>query len=68
MSSLTDDTRIKDLFKQAMLELLTERRDDFYELFSEALEDILMVSAIREGENSETVSKTEVLRALEGAG
>lgn len=68
MSSLTDDTRIKDLFKQAMLELLTERRDDFYELFSEALEDLLMVSAIREGENSETVSKTEVLRALEGAG
>ncbi len=68
MSTSTDDTRMKDLFKQAMLELLTERRDDFYELFSEALEDILMVYAIREGEDSETVSKTEVLRALGGAG
>ncbi len=68
MSTSTDDTRIKDLFKQAMLELLTERRDDFYELFSEALEDILMVHAIREGEDSEIVSKAEVLRALGGAG
>ena len=68
MSTVTDDTRIKDLFKQAMLELLTERRDDFYELFSEALEDILMVYAIREGEDNETVSKAEVLRALGGAG
>ncbi len=68
MPTFTDDTHLKDLFKQAMLELLTERRDDFYELFSEALEDILMVSAIREGEDSETVSKAEVLRALGGAG
>ncbi len=68
MSTCIDDTRMKDLFKQAMLELLTERRDDFYELFSEALEDILMVNAIREGEDSETVSKEEVLRALGGAG
>jgi len=68
MSIFTDDTHIKDLFKQAMLELLTERREDFYDLFSEALEDMLMVSAIREGENSETVSKAEVLRALGGAG
>ena len=68
MSTSTDDTRIKNLFKQAMLELLTERRDDFYELFSEALEDILMVYAIREGEDSETVSKAEVLRALGDAG
>jgi hypothetical protein len=64
----TEDTRIKELFKQAMLELLSERRDEFYELFAEALEDILLVYAIREGENSETVSKKEVLRALGGAG
>jgi hypothetical protein len=55
MSTFTDDTHIKDLLKQAMLELITEHRDDFYELFSEALEDILMVYAIREGEDSETV-------------
>lgn len=68
MSTFTDDTHMKDLFKQAMLELLTERRDDFYELFSEALEDILMGYAIREGEDSETVSKADVLRALGGAG
>jgi hypothetical protein len=68
MSTFTDDTHIKDLFKQAMLELLTERREDFYDLFSEALEDMLMVSAIHEGENSETVSKAEVLRALGVAG
>ncbi|MDP1715267.1 MAG: hypothetical protein Q8L41_11050 [Anaerolineales bacterium] len=68
MSTITDDSRIKDLFKQAMLELITERRNEFYELFTEALEDILMVYAIREGEDSETVSKAEVLRALGGAG
>jgi len=67
MSTFTDDTHLKDLFKQAMLELLTERREDFYDLFSEALEDMLMANAIREGENSETVSKAEVLKALGAA-
>ena len=65
--TLAEEKQIKNLFKQAMLELMTERRDEFYELFAEALEDILLVNAIHEGENSPTVSKAEVLRALEGA-
>jgi hypothetical protein len=64
MTTATQDKHVKDLFKQAMLELMTERRDEFYDLFAEALEDILFVSAIREGEESETVSKAEVLNAL----
>lgn len=67
MTTITEEKQIKNLFKQAMLELMTERREEFYDLIVEALEDILLVNAIREGENSPTVSKTEVLRALKGA-
>ena len=65
MTTTTQDKHVKDLFKQAMLELMTERRDEFYDLFSEALEDLLLVNAIQEGENSKMVSKAEVLRALD---
>jgi hypothetical protein len=67
MNTVTQDKHVKDLFKQAMLELMTERRDEFYDLFSEALEDILLANAIREGEKSPTVSKADVLRVLGGA-
>ena len=68
MSNATlDETRIKELFKQALVELLQERKDLFYELLAEAVEDFLLVRAIKEGEDTTTVRREEVLRILEGA-
>jgi hypothetical protein len=60
-----NETQIKDLFKQAIIELLHERRELFYELFSEVLEDFALVNAIKEGESTESVSRTEVFQILE---
>jgi hypothetical protein len=65
--TLAEEKQIKNLFKQAMLELMTERRDELYDLFAEALEDTLLVKAIRAGENSPTVDKADILRVLDGA-
>jgi spore coat polysaccharide biosynthesis protein SpsF (cytidylyltransferase family) len=62
-----DGRRIKDLFRQAVLELLQERRDLLYDLFSEVIEDLALVNAIREGESTETVSRSEVFQVLESA-
>ncbi|MBI5651753.1 MAG: hypothetical protein HZC40_15120 [Chloroflexi bacterium] len=62
-----DDVRLKELFKQAMVELLVERKDIFYELFAEVIEDAALVNAIREGETSETVSRAETFEILESA-
>jgi spore coat polysaccharide biosynthesis protein SpsF (cytidylyltransferase family) len=68
MSSVTlDERRIKDLFKQAVLELFQERRDLLYDLFAEVIEDLALANAIKEGESTETVSRAEVFRILEGA-
>ena len=61
-----DESRIKDLIKQAVLEVLQERRDLISELFSEAIEDLGLTQAIREGESTESVSRDEVIKALEG--
>ncbi len=60
-----EDSRIKDLVKTAMIEVLEERRDLVLGLVEEALEDIGMVHAIREGEQSPLVSRDEVFRILE---
>jgi hypothetical protein len=59
-----DDKHMKDLIKQALLELFQERRDLFYDLFEELIEDVGLANAMREGENSKIVSEQEVMRTL----
>jgi hypothetical protein len=62
-----DEAQIKELFKQAFVELLQERRDLFYELLAEVVEDSGLLNAIREGEGTATVDRDEVFHVLEGA-
>lgn len=66
MQQITDDeNQLKEVFKQAFTELLQERRDLLYDVFSEVLEDIALVNAIKEGENTEIVDRDQVLQILE---
>lgn len=66
MSSVPlSEVQIKELFKQAFLELLQERRDLLYDLFAEVIEDFALVNAIEEGESTESVSRAEVFQILE---
>ena len=67
MSSLSvDEGRPKDLLKTAIVEVLEERKDLMRDLLEEALEDIILVRAIEAGEQTETVSRDEVFKVLEG--
>jgi hypothetical protein len=52
--------------KQAMLELLKERRDLIYDVFAEVIEDLALTNAIKEGESTESVKREEVFKTLEG--
>ena len=60
-----DEARVKELFKQAIIELLQEQKGLLYDLFVEVLEDLALVNAIKEGESSETVNRAEVFQILE---
>lgn len=60
-----DETRIKELIKLAFVELLQERKDLFYNLVAEVVEDVALARAIKEGEQTPKVSREEVFRALE---
>ncbi len=55
-----EEARVKDLFKQALVELLEERRDLFQSVFAEALEDIGLARAVHEAEASETVAEPKI--------
>jgi len=66
MEALIDDNKIKNLFKQAIIEAIEEKRDVVHDLFMEAMEDIAMVRAIEEGDSSDNVSRDEIFDILNG--
>ncbi|OAB56730.1 hypothetical protein AY600_12220 [Phormidium willei BDU 130791] len=59
-----DETKLKELLKTAIVELLQEEKDVFSELLSDVLEEIGMINAIKEGENTEIVSQEEIFELL----
>ena len=61
---IADEYMLKALVKEAVIEALEERKDDFREIVLEAIEDIALSRAIEEGENTPTVSRDEVFGML----
>jgi hypothetical protein len=66
MHSPIDEGKLKELLKEALIEAIEEKRNVFYDLIFDALEDIAILRAIQEGEHTERVSKQEVFNILEG--
>jgi len=65
-TEVINELQIKNLFKQAILEVVQEQKDVFSDLFMEIIEDFVLAQAIEEGMQSETVSESEVFQVLEG--
>jgi hypothetical protein len=66
MSSIViDDQTLKGLLKEALIEVLQERPGLLRDMLTEAVEDIGLARAIREGQDTAEVSKEAVLKALE---
>ena len=65
MQTLIDDDKLKQLLKEALIEAIEEKRNLFYDLIVDAVEDIAIVRAIQEGESTETISKQEIFNILE---
>lgn len=67
MQTDIDESRLKQVFKEALIETLEERKGVFHDLIVEAMEDIALSRAIREGEQSGNASKKEIFDILEGS-
>lgn len=66
MNGGLSENELKTLFKEAITEVLEERRDLFYDLFAEVIEDVGLANAIREGHTEERVSEDVILSILDG--
>jgi spore coat polysaccharide biosynthesis protein SpsF (cytidylyltransferase family) len=58
--------KIKELFKQAIIEAIEEKKDEVHDLLVDVMEDIAMIHAIQDGEDSDSVSREEIFDILEG--
>ncbi len=61
-----DEGRLKQVFKEALVEMLEEKQNIFYEMIVDAMEDIALSRAIQEGQNTGTATKKEIFNILEG--
>jgi hypothetical protein len=60
-----DENKLKEIFKTAIIELMQEQKEVFSDLFAEILEDIALEKAIKEGEETETVSREAIFKILD---
>jgi hypothetical protein len=66
MELTISEKQAKALLKEVMLELMEERRDLFFDILLEIIEEIGLAKAIQEGRQNEYVSEEEVLAILRG--
>ncbi len=65
MIAMAEGTQIKALFKEALVELIQERKDLFVDLLSEALEDVGLMRAISAGRAFDYVSRADIMAILD---
>jgi len=56
--------KIKQLFKIALLEVILEQKEVFSDLLAEIIEDVALEKAIKEGEDTEPVSREAIFKIL----
>lgn len=66
MEIITDSGKLKEIFKQAIIEAIEEKKDVVHDMLVDAMEDLAMIHAIQQGENTGSVSRKEVFDILEG--
>lgn len=65
MEPVISDEKFKEMIKEILVEMIKEKRDVFYELVLEAIEDVGLAKAITEGREDNFVSEDRILAILE---
>jgi hypothetical protein len=66
MELTISEKQAKELLKEVLIELMEEKRDLFLEVMLEAVEEIGLANAIREGRQNEFVGEDRILTILRG--
>ena len=66
VQSTFNTPELKQILKEALTETLHEQRGLLHEVFAEVLEDFGLAEAIREGQQTDRVDRSEVFDIVEG--
>jgi hypothetical protein len=61
-----DDETTKEMLTEIMVEIIKTRKDLFYDIILEALEEIALANAIKEGRQDDFVSEEKIFALLDG--
>jgi len=64
MGTIIKDNQLKETFKEALIEVFETRRDLLVDAITEAIEDIGMLNAIKEGDKNDLVKEDVVMKYL----
>ncbi len=65
---ILDENKLKELLKLAIIEVFQEQKELFSDLLAEVIEEIALENAIKEGGNTELVSRDVIFKLLERQG
>ncbi len=65
MEMIISDDKIKEVVQETIIQMIRENREGFYESILEALEEIGLANAIKEGRKGKFVSENRIMKALE---
>jgi hypothetical protein len=66
MEITINEVQTKALIKEVVIELLQERRVEFYALILEAMEEVALANAIQDGRRDDFVNEEEITAILTG--
>jgi hypothetical protein len=67
MELIISDEKTKELLEEIIIDLIKNRRELFYEVIVEALEEVSLANAITEGRENKFVAEAEIFSILEKA-
>jgi hypothetical protein len=65
MELIISDEKTKQLLTEVIVELIENKREIFYDIILEALEEIGLANAVSEGRKNEFVSEDRIFNILE---
>lgn len=65
MKIIVSDEKIKEFIKESIIEMIKEKRNEFYQIVLEAIEEEGLAKAIMEGRKNKFVSEDRIRNVLE---
>ncbi len=65
MEKILSEKELKPLIKETLNEMIRDNKEEIREMISEAIEDIALANAVKEGRKNEYVSEKRIMKILD---